>query len=165
MPGCNSGAVGAPVPARLPGTRRALPLLPCRVAPEVLLGKAHCTSAVDIFSFGVLLWVSAPRCAATLHAAAAGPAAPPPSSPLAAPPQEIVTGDRRVRRGSLYAPKVPEMCPQARVEGWCAGTGRRMLCHDLVGPAAGSPASVPATCHPLTFTDPTFIALCLAGDC
>lgn len=44
------------VPARL-----LPPSLPARVAPEVLMGGQNCTSAVDLYSFGVVLWVR--RCA------------------------------------------------------------------------------------------------------
>lgn len=41
-----------PLPARSPSAHALL----CRVAPEVLMGGTGCTSAVDVFSFGVLLW-------------------------------------------------------------------------------------------------------------
>ena len=30
--------------------------LACRVAPEVLMGGRQCTQAVDLYSFGVVLW-------------------------------------------------------------------------------------------------------------
>ena len=36
----------------LPRLAAGLPVLPSRVAPEVLMGGQNCTSAVDIFSFG-----------------------------------------------------------------------------------------------------------------
>ena len=41
------------------------------VAPEVLLGNQQCTLAVDVYSFGIVLWVRAARRIAKLHAAAA----------------------------------------------------------------------------------------------
>lgn len=119
------------------GQCRVCPLVSRRVAPEVLMGGKQCTQAVDIFSFGVVLWVSSawhlrvqqwlpstrrwqrqngrrwqqpcPRSGLCLLALAS---APQPAS-CAARLQEIATGERP-QRGHLRPPRVPEECPRVR---------------------------------------------------
>lgn len=104
-------------------TAATLPNALCRrVAPEILLGKAHCTSAVDIYSFGVrgnwknygyrrkLLLPAAPRLLATCYCNCTSHPAPSHPSPQVL-LWEIVTGGR-VQRGNLRPPRVPEESPQ-----------------------------------------------------
>ncbi len=45
-----------------------------RVAPEVLMGGQNCTSAVDLYSFGVVLWVRRSLSAGNPGFATHGPA-------------------------------------------------------------------------------------------
>lgn len=100
----------------------------CRVAPEVLLGGRQCTSAVDLYSFGIVLWVSkrwerfdsgtVPQplfwgMRVRLPRASGQQTSWPPAA-VRAPLQEIVTG-LRPQRGCIRSPLVPEECPQVGV--------------------------------------------------
>jgi len=104
------------------------PHCPPRVAPEVLLGGRGCTSAVDIFSMGVVLWVrggtegrslldrvwGCSGCGVAVTRIVAVPWGVTVCLPSEL--QEIVAGERP-QRGHLRPPRVPEECPQV---GWGA---------------------------------------------